>query len=163
MLRDPYQTYVENALVGSNPMQLVVVMYETAIRRTQEARSCLESGDIWGRARAITKTSNILLELRASLKPEAGDICGTLEQLYRYMQKRLQQAHVNKSEAPLIEVEKILCNLLEAWQKVEASERAKTAQVQVSETATRECEDTLSPYGREIFEGAPGRTLTLSA
>jgi hypothetical protein len=77
------------------------------------------------------------------------------------MQKRLQQAHVNKSVEPLVEVEKILRNLLEAWQKVEAGERAKTAQA--SAMATRERDDMFSPYSPEVIEGTPARTLALSA
>lgn len=161
MFRDPYQAYVDNAVVGSNPLQLVVAMYETAIQRTQEARSCLESGDIWGRARAITKASTILLELRASLNPEAGDIAGRLGRLYRYMQRRLQEAHIKKSAEPLAEVEKILRNLLEAWQKAEANQRAQAAPAHTPET--RKAEGAFSPYEEGGLSAAPARTLALSA
>ena len=162
MFRDPYQAYVDNAVVGSNALQLVVAMYETAIQRTQEARICLETDDIWGRARAITKASNILTELRASLRPEAGEIAGRLGRLYRYMQKRLQEAHIKKSVQPLAEVEKILRNLLEAWQKAEARERAaKAAPAQILDTGR--ATDKFSPYEKGGLPALPARTMALSA
>lgn len=106
-------------------MQLVVALYETAIRRTLEARSCLESGDTWGRARAISKAGRILAELKTALNPEAGDIGRNLDRLYRYMQRRLQEAHVKKTAIPLEEVETLLRQLLEAWHKVADAEEAK--------------------------------------
>ncbi len=120
--RDPYQTYIDNRVVGSNPLQLVVAMYERAIECTQEARSCLESGDVRGRARAISKSVNILAELIASLNAEVGSAIGqNLDRLYHYMQRRLQEAHLKKSSHALTEVEGLLKNLLTAWYKVEAA------------------------------------------
>ena len=136
-------------------------MYEAAIQRTQDARRFLESGDVWARARAITRASNILLELRASLKPEAGAIAGRLDRLYRYMQKRLQDAHIKKSTEPLMEVEKILTNLLEAWRKVEATERANAGQGHG--LLNSKPQQSVSPYGPGLLDESPGRTLALSA
>ena len=119
MNRNQYHAYVENGIVGADPLQLVVAMYRTAIQRAQEARSCLAAGDAWGRARAISKASAILSELIVSLNPEAGPEIGrNLDSLYHYMQNRLQEAHLKRVAEPLIEVETLLKNLLEAWEKV---------------------------------------------
>ncbi len=113
MVRNPYQAYVDNGVVGSDPLQLVIAMYETAITRTREAAVCLKSGDIWGRARAISKAVNILTELIVSVNPEAGsDIGRNLDRLYHYMQRRLQEAHAKKTAEPLVEVEKLLATAL---------------------------------------------------
>jgi flagellar secretion chaperone FliS len=117
--RDLYQTYINNGVVGSSPVQLVVAMYEKAIACTQQARSCLESGDVWGRAKAISRAVSILTELIASLDPEVGGELGpNLDRLYHYMQRRLQEAHIKKSAEPLTEVEGLLKNLLTAWYTV---------------------------------------------
>jgi flagellar protein FliS len=110
-------------------MQLVVAMYETAIKRTQEARACIASGDIWGRARAISKAVMILSELIASLNPEVGrELARNLDRLYRYMQRRLEQAHVLRSEEPLAEVERLLGELLTAWRGVAVLEHTHSSQ-----------------------------------
>lgn len=137
-------------------------MYQTAIKRTQEARSCLEAGDICGRARAITKASNILLELRASLKPEAGDIALNLDRLYRYLQLRLQEAHMKQKAEPLTEVERIMRVLLDAWEKADAAERAKTEIAAVGRKKVAEPK-AFSPYSAGIFDSEPVATLALSA
>jgi flagellar secretion chaperone FliS len=159
--RDPYQAYTENAVVGSSPLQLVVTLYQTAIRRTQEARECLAAGDIWGRARAITKASNILTELRASLNANAGEVSVNLDRLYRYMQTRLQEAHLKKAAEPLSEVEKLLRELLEAWEQAEATERMRTAGAPT--TPAQQYESARSFYRTESFDDAPVESLTLSA
>ena len=122
MNRDPYQTYIDNSVIGSNPVQLVIAMYEKAIESTQQARSCLESGDVWSRSKAISKSVNILAELIASLNTEVSSEVGrNLDRLYHYMQRRLQEAHLKKSPEPLTEVEGLLKNLLSAWYTVGAA------------------------------------------
>jgi flagellar secretion chaperone FliS len=162
VIRDPYQAYVENGVLGSGPVQLVITMYEAAITRTQDAIACLESGDVWGRARAISKAGNILAELIASLNPEVGrDIGINLDRLYHYMQRRLQEAHFKKTVEPLIEVEKLLKQLLEAWYKVAEAERA-AAPVPARQNEAR-LENTSSNYPGSLIETDAAERLGLSA
>ncbi len=127
MIGDRYQAYVVNEIVGTDPLQLVVALYEAAIRRSREARMCLEAGDVWGRARAISKAGNILTELILSLDPNVGPEIGrNLDRLYRYMLGRLQEAHSQKKGEPLAEVERILQNLLEGWRDTARAEGRRT-------------------------------------
>lgn len=151
---DPYGAYAQNTLVGSSPVQLVVAMYETAIKRTQEARACLASGDIWGRARAISRAVMILSELIASLNPEVGrEIARNLDRLYRYMQRRLEEAHVRKSEDPLVEVERLLSDLLTAWRRVAAVEHTHNSHAATAMYVP----GTLANYPGEEVAGSSGR------
>lgn len=151
MLRDPYQAYVLNGVMGSNPLQLVITMYETAIARTQQARECLEAGDTWGRAMAISKAGAILSQLIVSLDPTVGANIGiNLDRLYHYMQRRLQDAHLKKVVAPLLEVENLLKNLLEAWRKVAEAERHTTpVSVERTEARIESMSPSYSTYGLE--------------
>jgi flagellar protein FliS len=161
VIGNPYQAYVENGVLGSDPLQLVIMMYETAIVRTQEARACLETGDVWGRARAISKAVNILSELIASLNPEVGcDVGMNLDRLYQYMQRKLQEAHMKKTAEPLKEVEALLKQLLDAWYKVAETERKTTASPVASEW---QHEHTIANYGIYSFEAEPCERLALSA
>ena len=170
-MRDPYQAYVDNGVVGSSPLQLVIAMYETAIRRTQEARECLGSGDVFGRARAISKASNILTELRLNLNPDANkEIATNLDRLYRYMQGRLQDAHVRKTAEPLNEVEKLLSNLLEAWKVVREREEGPVAassagseQAGLTGATARSGESGTAEYWAYDLEAKPSGRITVSA
>jgi flagellar protein FliS len=152
--RDLYQAYVDNGVVGSDPLQLVVAMYETAILRTREARMCLESGDVWGRARAISKAVNILTELISSLNPEvSGAIGPNLDRLYHYMQRKLQEAHVTKKPEPLVEVEKLLTQLLEAWYKVaETAKQQESKQLNGVVSTEPSTDDVVSTYGSYLVD-----------
>ena len=158
-MRDPYQAYVNNGILGDDPVRLVVALYETAIKRTQEARECLDRKDIMGRARAISKASNILMELIVTLNPNEGAHIGkNLDRLYHYMLRRLQDAHLRQVAEPLIEVEKLLSNLLEAWYVVAAeTDRNGLAPAAQPSALEERCEDTISysSYLPDELESAP--------
>jgi flagellar protein FliS len=139
---DIYQAYRENSLIGGSPAQLVVALYEGAIEATRNAASCLESGDIWGRSKAISKATNILTELLISLDSESGvQITSNLKRLYAYMQSQLLEAHVKKSKEPLKEVEKLLTTLAGAW-RVVAEKTASIADVAVAEAQVDDSTET---------------------
>jgi flagellar protein FliS len=116
-----YDAYSEAGMLSQNPMSLVVALYDGAIDSVRTARLCLESGDIWGRTRAINKGVSILTELMVSLNHEkGGDIAANLKQLYAYMQRRILEAHARKSAAPLEEVEKLLQTMADGWKQAAA-------------------------------------------
>ena len=162
MICDPYQAYVENGVVGSSSVQLVITLYETAITRIQEAKVCLDSGDIWGRARAISKAVNILTQLIVTLDPEVGgNIASNLDRLYHYMQRRLQEAHAKKLVEPLLEVERLLQQLLESWYKVAEAERAMATVVVIQKEPRSQ--DTGVSYLGYLLETDAGERLALSA
>lgn len=113
---DPYRAYTEGSLVSSDPLRLVVALYEGAVASVRDCRRCLESGDIWGRAKAVSKAVNILIELTASLdQKKGGEISVNLARLYNYMQRKLMEGHAQRSAAAFSEVENLLSTLLEGW------------------------------------------------
>jgi flagellar protein FliS len=119
---NPYQAYADGAVFSNNPVRLVIALYEGAIEATRKARACLETGDVWGRSKAINKTVAILTELLASLDlSSGGEISQNLRRLYSYMQTRLLEAHARQASPPLQEVETLLGTLLEGWYRVEES------------------------------------------
>jgi flagellar secretion chaperone FliS len=110
------QAYVEGTVLSGNPLEMVDALYEGAIEAVGRARNCLVSGDIWGRAKAISKAVKILTELLVSLDhSRGGEISQNLKRLYSYMQCRLLDAHTLKSEEHLNEVERLLQRILEGW------------------------------------------------
>ena len=115
-LSDPYGAYVEGSVFSGNPLGLVIALYEGTIQAVGRARQCLSANDAWGRAKAISKALELLTELLSSLNhKEGGDISANLKRLYSYMQCRLLEAHAQKAEAPMDEVERLLETLLEGW------------------------------------------------
>lgn len=156
---DPYRAYEESSFAGSNPVNLVVALYEGALASTRNAKACLESGDIMARGKAITKTVSIVSELLSSLDHEkGGEVSANLQRIYFYLHKRLIEAHAKQRREPLDEVESLLSTLLTAWKKV-AAEQAVSEQSCADwqpSANTGEADTYGFPYGGYFVEAGDG-------
>jgi flagellar secretion chaperone FliS len=141
------QAYAEGTVLSANPLEMVVALYEGAIEAVGRARNCLLSGDIWGRATAISKAVKILTELLISLDHKrGGEVSQNLKRLYSYMQCRLLDAHSLKSEEHLNEVERLLQGILEGWRGA-ADKMAITMHHSASTGHVELVEDSTTAYG----------------
>ncbi|MCX6621726.1 MAG: flagellar export chaperone FliS [Acidobacteria bacterium] len=119
MVNDIRNAYLESRVLAADPVQLVRMLYDGALKSIAEARRQLNCGNIRARSQAITKTAEILSELVSSLDAErGGEIAVRLRQLYDYMLQRLVDANRDQMEAPLIEVASLLATLNEAWAEI---------------------------------------------
>ncbi len=113
---DIRKEYVSSRVSAATPMELTRMLYEGAIQSVQEAVAAHRLGDMIGRGNAVTKAVEILGELRFSLRREVNpQYCDTLAGLYGYLQRRLIQAHAEKSESMLREVQALIQTLLDGW------------------------------------------------
>lgn len=111
-----YHAYQDNEILLADPVKLVELLYRGAIDSTKDACQALTRGDIPDRVKAINKAGAILRELSLSVdlnqNPELGR---NLIELYDYMQRLLNEANANQTEAPLVEVSKLMSTLLDGW------------------------------------------------
>ena len=116
---DAYLAYAQESLLSSDPVRLTISLYEGAIRCCEQAKQCIETGDILGRSRAINSATRILSELIVSLDLEkGGEISERLKALYAYMQGRLTEAHAKQAHEPITEVADLLKTILAGWEKL---------------------------------------------
>lgn len=114
-----YQNSQDLNVLSASPVQLVRMLYSGAIAAVQTAQENLRKGDIRERSRQITKACAIIGELALSLdKVRGGTVANDLAELYVYMHQRLIQANIEQEMAPLVEVQKLLETLLDAWRLV---------------------------------------------
>ncbi len=138
---DPYNAYAEGNVFSANPLRIVLALYEGAIDSIRSARQCLAAGDTWGRSNAINKAIKLVTELLVSLDHEqGGEISANLKRVYDYVQCRLIDAHLQRSEHPLIEAENLLDTMREGWQG--AAEKCERA---ASETNAHLAQSTPAP------------------
>ena len=147
--------YISNRVSAATPMELTRMLYEGAIQTVQEAIAAHRAGDILARGNAVTKAVEILSELRFSLRREVNpQYCDTLAGLYGYLQRRLIQAHAEKSESMLREVQSLVQTLLEGW--TGAMDHVEKEQVEAtgsgSGTATDAVVHASNPYSPEPGE-----------
>ncbi len=103
----------------ASPAQLVVMLYDGAIRFVGEASEAMgrddraRAGDRIGRALAIVD------ELAATLDPtHAPELAENLLALYGFCKRRLLEANLNRDPAALADVVSSLTPLREAWAAV---------------------------------------------
>lgn len=119
MATTAHDAYLEAKISSAEPVELVRMLYRSAIQSVEQARRHLAAGDIRERSAAISKTIEILTELGASLDSEhAPEISGRLAELYDYMGRRLVAANFEQRDQPLAEVQKLLETLAEAWNRI---------------------------------------------
>lgn len=115
------RTYQTQAILTASPGQLVLMLYDGALRFLAQAHAALEGDkNDWRRFevvnRNIQRAQNIVAELKGTLNHEAGGaVAANLEQLYDYHLRRLYEANVKKDVAIVTEVEGLLRELRDAW------------------------------------------------
>jgi len=129
MRTNAYKNYLEHAVLEADPVKLVQLLYRGALDSIAAARRYLREGDIRARSQSITKAMLIVTELSLSLNVEnGGDLSRRLRDLYGYVQKLLIKANFEQREPPLIEAERLLFTLHEAWTECRAAEPDRDTQ-----------------------------------
>lgn len=106
-------------VLTSDPLRLVIMMYEGAIRALEDYKECFHKRDYVAKCRALNKAQEIISELQASLNMEAGEISRLLSGIYSYMGRRLVNGDLQRSLEPAEEVIRMLCELKEGWEAIE--------------------------------------------
>jgi flagellar secretion chaperone FliS len=152
-----HQEYVRQRVQSASPVELIRILYEAAVQSVDEAVRALQSGDILKRGRAVTKTIEILSELRIALRYDVQpEYCRTLAGLYSYMQTQLIRAHSEQSESLLLEVSRLLKTLLDGWTGAmenlsDAEQEAGQADISVAASASASASGSSgqNPYSAE--------------
>jgi flagellar secretion chaperone FliS len=119
---------VQTGVMGASPHRLIVMLYQGARQAIARARMHLQQGNIAERGKAISNAISIIQSgLQQALNKEVGgEVAARLDALYTYMGRRLLEANVQQDEQMLVEVDRLLATLEEAWLAI-APEAAKMA------------------------------------
>ena len=115
------RTYQVQSILTASPGQLILLLYDGALRFLAQAHAALETpaGDphrIEVINRNLQKAQNIVVELQSAINHEAGGaVAANLDQLYDYFNRRLLEANIKKELGPVVEIERLLQELRDAW------------------------------------------------
>jgi flagellar secretion chaperone FliS len=124
-----YQVYRQTQAQTAAPGELVVMLYRGAIRFANAAVEAIERRDIQESHNNLVRAQDIILELTHTLDLErGGQIARSLLATYDYMTRRLVEANLRKDAAPAREVERLLRELLPAWEEAARQVKAGMAQ-----------------------------------
>ena len=108
--------YREIGLVCSSPAEMVLMLYDSAIRFVKEAAGKIAENDTPAKLRLLEKVVKIIEYLTSCLDTEnGGEIATNLQNLYSYMLVRLTEANLYNDVAKLEEIVGLLGTVREGW------------------------------------------------
>jgi flagellar protein FliS len=109
-------SYQSESLTGATGVELVVALYDGAIRFLYRAVQCVEEDDLRGRRVAVKKVLDILMYLQARLRPDlGGSVAVSLADFYATMFTMTLEASHLESKEQFEEVIGFVRNVREAW------------------------------------------------
>ncbi|TFG42872.1 MAG: flagellar export chaperone FliS [Syntrophobacterales bacterium] len=108
--------YFEHQVNAASPEQLLIMLYNGAIRFIGEAEEFMVKGKIAERGMKISRVIDILSELSATLDHEVGgEIAANLDRLYDYRIRELMKANLHDDLEKLGMIKKMLTGLRDTW------------------------------------------------
>jgi flagellar protein FliS len=112
-------TYQTVQVTSRSPLELVVMLYDGAIRALGQARDALARRDLVAKRAAMNRALDIVHHLQSSLDMDAGgEIAARLDALYSYVIERLLEANRRTDQGPVDEAVRLLSTLREAWAQI---------------------------------------------
>jgi flagellar protein FliS len=129
--------YQQQATVGATGVELILALYDGALRGLYRAKQCTIEDDQHGRRIAVKKVVDILMYLQARLRPDVGGTAATaLSDFYAAMFTMVLEASHIASIEGFDEVIACVRNVREAWEIV--AQDPEAGKVLPRELRTRE-------------------------
>jgi len=111
-----YNQYHNNQIATASREQILLLLYDGAIRFCKQAKKAIEEDDTPSKGRFIGKAMAIITEFSNTLDHEiGGDIASNLDGLYNFMLKELTTANINNDPKPIDTACTMLCELRATW------------------------------------------------
>ncbi len=117
------KTNVETASQG----KLVVMLFNGAIQRAEEAKRQIEKGRLQEVHNNLVRAQEIMGELRGALNMQAGEIATNLDRIYEFCQHLLIKANVQKSPAPIEDAVRLMTDMRDTWEEAFKQAAAEAA------------------------------------
>lgn len=115
---NPYAKYKQASVMTASKEQILLMLYEGAIKFTKIAILAMEEKRIAERGTNILKAYDIIMELHTTLDHKVGgDLAKQLENLYLFMMDQYTKANIKSDVEPLKSNLKILENLYDGWKQ----------------------------------------------
>ena len=121
-----YNAYKRVDVETSSQGKLIVMLFNGAIQRAEEAKRQLAKGRTEGVHNNLLRAQDIVAELRNALDMKVA-IAKQLDRIYEYFQHLLIKANIRKDSAPLEEVITHLTTMRNTWQEAFANAATQEA------------------------------------
>jgi flagellar protein FliS len=112
------QAYAESSVMTASREQLVVMLYDGAIRFLRQSAEAMRVGSREQSRNRMRRAEAIIDELNTTLDMSYGEIPARLRSIYLFCKRQLIQANIETDPARIDGVVKLLAELREAWEQV---------------------------------------------
>jgi flagellar protein FliS len=118
---NPYaspQAYRDHAVLTATPEQLVVMLYDGAVRFLRQAEIAMGEGAWVHGFEKLGRGESIIDELLATLNMDTGEMAERLQAIYVFSKRTLIEARLQRDAEKVGHVIALLSSLREAWAKL---------------------------------------------
>jgi flagellar protein FliS len=111
--------YRTTEVQSRTPLELVVMLYDGALRFLAAGQDAIARKDIRARQDAFSRLLAIISELQNTLDIEGGGpVAASLDELYSFMSRRILDSAMHNASEPLDEVQGLLVTLRDGWVQI---------------------------------------------
>jgi flagellar secretion chaperone FliS len=112
------QAYAQSSVMTASPEQLVVMLYDGALRFLRQSAEAMRAGQREQSRNRMRRAEAIIEELNTSLDMSHGQIPARLRSIYLFCNRQLILANVETDASAIDAVIRLLGELREAWYTV---------------------------------------------
>ena len=112
------QAYAESSVLTASPGQLVVMLYDGAIRFLRQSAEHMRAGDRERARERMRRAEAVIDELNGTLDMTYGEVAERLRAIYLYSKRRLIRANLDFDPAKVDGVARLLAELRDAFAQV---------------------------------------------
>jgi flagellar protein FliS len=117
--------YTESTVMTASPEQLVVMLYDGAIRFLRQSAEAMRAGQREHSRQKMGRAEQVIDELNYSLDMSYGDVPQNLRSIYLFAKRQLIRANLDRDADRIDTVSRMLADLRESWMTV--AQRAEEA------------------------------------
>lgn len=124
------ETYRIQQIMTATPVELTLMLYNGAIKFTNEAIKGLQEKDYEKKNTNCIKAQNIISEFQATLKMDY-DFCTAWMAVYDYIKKCLIEGNINNDALKLEEAKGLILEFRDTWHQAMKIDKANKAEAVV--------------------------------
>lgn len=117
MVANGYQKYQQNSVMTASPKDLILMLYNGAIKFCNLAIQAFEKNEVQSQHTYLLKAQDIITELEVSLDHKY-EISKEIGALYAYIKELLVQANIKKDVQCVIEAKELISEFRNTWQEL---------------------------------------------
>lgn len=118
------QEYRKQAVNGASPLQLVIMMYDGALKYMEAGKHAIAHHDITRQNDQLQKAQKVVLELMSCIDPDqGGEVAKNLLNLYSYVLSELVKANCEDNADAIERCIKIFSDLRDSWVQIDTQTR----------------------------------------